>query len=56
MKLKLLSAAVIALSLNTLAQSNPQTTLSVEPMDYTPTFHVTVPAALLHALPPEQAT
>jgi hypothetical protein len=42
MKLKLLLAAVIALSLNTLAQSNPQTTLSVEPMDYTPTFHVTV--------------
>jgi outer membrane protein OmpA-like peptidoglycan-associated protein len=41
-KLKLLLAAVIALSLNTLAQSNPQTTLSVEPMDYTPTFHVTV--------------
>ncbi len=42
MKTKLLLAAVIALSLNALAQTNSQTTLAVEPMDYTPTFHVTV--------------
>jgi outer membrane protein OmpA-like peptidoglycan-associated protein len=42
LKTKLLLAAVIALSLNALAQTNSQTTLAVEPMDYTPTFHVTV--------------
>ena len=42
MKSKLLLAAVVGLSLSALAQSSPQTTLTVEPMTYTPTFHVTV--------------
>jgi outer membrane protein OmpA-like peptidoglycan-associated protein len=42
LKSKLLLAAVVGLSLGALAQSSPQTTLTVEPMSYTPTFHVTV--------------
>ena len=42
MKIKWLLAAVIALSFSTLAQTNSQTTLTVEPMAYTPTYHVTV--------------
>jgi outer membrane protein OmpA-like peptidoglycan-associated protein len=42
LKIKLLLAAVIVLSLNALAQNDPQTRLEVEPMAYTPTFHVTV--------------
>lgn len=41
MKIKLLLAAVITLSFSALAQTNSQT-LSVEPMNYTPTYRVTV--------------
>ena len=41
MKIKLLLAAVITLSFSALAQTYPQN-LSVEPMNYTPTYHVTV--------------
>ena len=41
MKIKLLLAAVVALSFTALAQTNPQT-LTVEPMNYTPTYKVTV--------------
>ena len=41
MKIKLLLAAVITLSFTALAQTNSQT-LSVEPMNYTPTYRVTV--------------
>jgi outer membrane protein OmpA-like peptidoglycan-associated protein len=42
MKIKLLLAAGIALSLSALAQSNPPTTTAVEPMAQTPTFRVVV--------------
>jgi hypothetical protein len=42
LKIKLLLAAVVVLSLNALGQNDPQTRLEVEPMAYTPTFHVTV--------------
>ena len=42
MKIKLLFAVAIVLSLSALAQSNPQTTAGVEPMAQTPTFHVVV--------------
>lgn len=42
MTIKLLLAAVVALSFSALAQTNSQTTLAVEPMAYTPTYHVTV--------------
>jgi outer membrane protein OmpA-like peptidoglycan-associated protein len=41
LKAKLLLAAVVALSFTALAQTNPQT-LTVEPMNYTPTYKVTV--------------
>jgi outer membrane protein OmpA-like peptidoglycan-associated protein len=41
LKIKLLLAAVIALSYSALAQTNSQT-LTVEPMNYTPTYRVTV--------------
>ena len=41
MKIKLLLAAVITLSFTPLAQTNSQT-LTVEPMNYTPTYRVTV--------------
>lgn len=41
LKIKLLLAAVITLSFSALAQTYPQN-LSVEPMNYTPTYHVTV--------------
>jgi outer membrane protein OmpA-like peptidoglycan-associated protein len=41
LKTKLLLAAVVALSFTALAQTNPQT-LTVEPMNYTPTYKVTV--------------
>jgi outer membrane protein OmpA-like peptidoglycan-associated protein len=41
LKIKLLLAAVVALSFTALAQTNPQT-LTVEPMNYTPTYKVTV--------------
>jgi outer membrane protein OmpA-like peptidoglycan-associated protein len=42
MKMKLMLAAGIALSLSALAQSNPPTTTAVEPMAQTPTFRVVV--------------
>jgi outer membrane protein OmpA-like peptidoglycan-associated protein len=42
MKMKLMLAAGIALSLSALAQSNPPTTPAVEPMAQTPTFRVVV--------------
>ena len=41
MKIKLLLAAVITLSFSSLAQTDSQT-LTVEPMNYTPTYRVTV--------------
>ena len=41
MKIKLLLAAVITLSFSALAQTDPQN-LSVEPMNYMPTYRVTV--------------
>jgi len=41
LKIKLLLAAVITLSFSALAQTYPQN-LSVEPMNHTPTYHVTV--------------
>jgi outer membrane protein OmpA-like peptidoglycan-associated protein len=41
-KTNILLAAVIALSMNALAQSNSQTATTVEPMAYTPTYRVTV--------------
>ena len=41
MKIKLLLAAVIALSISAIAQTSSQN-LSVEPMNYTPTYRVTV--------------
>jgi outer membrane protein OmpA-like peptidoglycan-associated protein len=42
MKMKLLLAAGIALSVSALAQTNPQTTVAVEPMAQAPTFRVVV--------------
>jgi len=42
MKMKLLFAAGIALSLSAVAQTNPQTTTALEPMAQTPTFRVVV--------------
>jgi outer membrane protein OmpA-like peptidoglycan-associated protein len=42
LKKTLLFAAAIALSLPAVAQTDSQTTLKVEPMSTTPTFHVTV--------------
>jgi outer membrane protein OmpA-like peptidoglycan-associated protein len=41
LKIKLLLAAMVVLSFTALAQTNPQT-LTVEPMNYTPTYKVTV--------------
>ena len=42
MKSKLLLAVGITLSMSAFAQTNSQTTMVVEPMAHTPTFHVTV--------------
>jgi outer membrane protein OmpA-like peptidoglycan-associated protein len=42
LNIKSLLAVSILSSLAALAQSNPQSTLTVEPMERTPTFHVTV--------------
>jgi outer membrane protein OmpA-like peptidoglycan-associated protein len=41
-KTKLWLVAVIALSLNAIAQADPQTVITVEPMTHTPTFRVNV--------------
>jgi outer membrane protein OmpA-like peptidoglycan-associated protein len=48
-KSNLLLAAVVALSLNALAQSNSQT-MTVEPMAHTPTFRVTVVSRSVQAV------
>ena len=50
MKIKLLLAAVVALSLNALAQTNPQTAVVVEPMAHTPTFRVIVTSRTTQAV------
>ena len=50
MKIKLLLAAVVALSLNALAQTNPQTAIVVEPMAHTPTFRVVVTSRTTQAV------
>ena len=50
MKIKLLLAAGIVLSLSALAQSNPQTTMAVEPMAQTPTFRVVVTSRTTQAV------
>ena len=42
MKIKLLFAVTLALSLSAVPQTNSQITMPVEPMDHTPTFRVTV--------------
>jgi outer membrane protein OmpA-like peptidoglycan-associated protein len=49
-KTKLMLAAVIALSLNALGQTNPQTSLAVEPMEHTPTFRVVVVSRSVQAV------
>jgi outer membrane protein OmpA-like peptidoglycan-associated protein len=50
LKSKLLLAAGITLSLSAFAQTNSQTTLAVEPMSPTPTFHVTVTSRSVQAV------
>jgi outer membrane protein OmpA-like peptidoglycan-associated protein len=50
LKTKLLLAAVVALSFSAVAQTNSQTTLTVEPMAYTPTYHVTVTSRTARAV------
>jgi outer membrane protein OmpA-like peptidoglycan-associated protein len=50
MKIKLFLAATLALSLSTVAQTNSQTTMAVEPMDHTPTFRVTVVSRSVQAV------
>jgi len=42
MKMKLLFVTGVALSMSALAQTNPQSTVAVEPMAQTPTFRVVV--------------
>src|SRR6266849_1018942 len=50
LKIKLLFAVAIALSLSAAAQTNSQTTMAVEPMDHTPTFRVTVVSRSVQAV------
>jgi outer membrane protein OmpA-like peptidoglycan-associated protein len=50
MKIKLLLAVGITLSLSALAQTNPQTAAAVEPMAQTPTFHVVVTSRTTQAV------
>jgi len=50
LKSKLLLAVGITLSLSAFAQTNSQTTLAVEPMSPTPTFHVTVTSRSVQAV------
>ncbi len=50
MKIKLLFAVTLALSLSAVAQTNSQTTMAVEPMDHTPTFRVTVVSRSVQAV------
>jgi outer membrane protein OmpA-like peptidoglycan-associated protein len=49
-KIKLLFAVTLALSLSAGAQTNSQTTMAVEPMDHTPTFRVTVVSRSVQAV------
>ncbi|MGB9198512.1 MAG: OmpA family protein [Terriglobales bacterium] len=50
MKIKLLATLPVVLSLAALAQTTPQTTLTVEPMGPTPTFRVTVVSRSVQAV------
>jgi outer membrane protein OmpA-like peptidoglycan-associated protein len=50
MKIKLLLAVTLALSLSAVAQTNSQTTMAVEPMDHTPTFRLTVVSRSVQAV------
>ncbi len=50
MKITLLLAAGITLSLSAFAQSNSQTSMAVEPMAHTPTFRVTVISRTVQAV------
>jgi outer membrane protein OmpA-like peptidoglycan-associated protein len=50
LKIKLLLAAVITLSLSTLAQTNSQTAVVLEPMAHTPTFRVIVTSRTVQAV------
>jgi outer membrane protein OmpA-like peptidoglycan-associated protein len=50
LKTKLMLAAVITLSLNALAQNNPQTPMALEPMAQTPTFRVVVTSRTTQAV------
>jgi outer membrane protein OmpA-like peptidoglycan-associated protein len=50
MKIKLMLAVGIALSLSALAQTNPQTTVAIEPMAQTPTFRVVVTSRTTQAV------
>ena len=50
MKAKLLLAVGITLSLSAFAQTNAQTTVAVEPLAHTPTFHVTVTSRSVQAV------
>ena len=50
MKIKLLLAAAIVLSLPVKAQTNSQTSMVLEPMDHTPTFRVTVVSRSVQAV------
>jgi outer membrane protein OmpA-like peptidoglycan-associated protein len=49
-KAKLLLAVGITLSLSAFAQTNAQTTVAVEPLAHTPTFHVTVTSRSVQAV------
>ena len=50
MKIKLLLASAIALSLSAVAQTNSPSTMVVEPMEHTPTFRVTVVSRTVQAI------
>jgi outer membrane protein OmpA-like peptidoglycan-associated protein len=49
-KITVLLAVTLALSLSAVAQTNSQTSLAVEPMDHTPTFRVTVVSRSVQAV------
>ena len=50
MKIKLLLAVGIVFSVSAFAQTNSSTTMAVEPMSYTPTFHVLVVSRSVQAV------
>src|SRR6202022_744147 len=50
MKIKLLLAVTLVLSLGAVAQTNSPTTMAVEPMAHTPTFRVTVVSRSVQAV------